>query len=210
MKTTFIYALCEPGAGTVRYIGKTARPKQRLTEHLRDSIKTKTHLGNWLRSLGMRPEMEILDEVTDSQGAFWEREYIRVFRALGLTLVNGTDGGDGVTMTPEIRGKISATLTGRKRPPEECAAVSAGMKRITKTPEHCAALRRAVKSGVNHYSFGVPRSIEARKKTSDTLTGRKRTPEECAAISAGRIAANRLRKERDLEIEWALAPYTLE
>lgn len=225
-KTTFIYVLCEPGTRTVRYVGMALIPKKRFWNHLCDSIKAKTHLGNWLRSLGARPVMEILDEVPVSQGAFWEREYIRVFRAIGLSLVNGTDGGDGVTMTPEIRAKISASkkglacpperrqrislkLKGRVLPKEHCSAISAGQTGRTLSKEWKHSLSLA-KSGANNHNFGVSPSLETRKQISVSLTGRKRTPEECAAISVGRLAANRRRKERDQEIEWALAPYTID
>lgn len=104
-----IYALCEPGTRTVRYIGKTRSPQQRLKEHLRISSHLKTHLGNWLRSLaGEVPNLVTLREVPESEGTAAEIKYIRIAReSLGMDLVNSTDGGDGVTMTPEIREKLS-------------------------------------------------------------------------------------------------------
>lgn len=114
MTTTFIYALCEPGTRTVRYIGKTDKPKARIRQHcLERSSKRKTHLGCWLRSLrscGKKPEMVVLREVPYDQWELAEERYIRLARGCGMRLVNETDGGNGVTMTPEMRKKISDTL----------------------------------------------------------------------------------------------------
>lgn len=176
MKTTFIYALCEPGTRSIRYIGKTYRIKQRFKEHLRDSIKNKTHLGNWLRLLKsqqQKPEMIILREVPIELWEIAEERYIRLARGLGMNLVNSTDGGEGVTMTPEIRDKISLKNTGKIRSPELKAQISAAL------------------TGANSPLFGIKRTVEAREKMSAALTGslhplfgKKRSPETCAKIGA--------------------------
>lgn len=243
MKTTFIYALCEPGTRTVRYIGKADDPKKRLREHRRSvSARKKNPLGDWLGSLlalGIKPEMVVLREVLIEQWELAEERFIRLARGCGMALVNSNDGGGGPTThtpetceiirkthlgvpkTPEHRSKIRdalqgvpktpehrAALTGLKRSPEQCVNIGKshlGIKLPPRSPEYCAA--------VGDRWRGVPKTPEQKAKISKTLTGRTLppfSPEHCAALSAGRRAGIERRKQRDQEIEWALAPYTLE
>lgn len=114
--TTFIYALCEPGSRTVRYIGKSNDPRCRLKYgHLLDSVTRNTHLGRWLKRIARNkqaPNLLILAEVSRRSWKSEERRYIAAARMLGMYLVNSTDGGEGITMTPETRRKIGASLRG--------------------------------------------------------------------------------------------------
>lgn len=231
MNTTFIYALCEPGTRTVKYIGKTSKTAQkRLARHLKESIKLDTHLGFWLRkvvSCGEVPNLIVLREVP-GDGSDAEIRCIRICRRLGIRLVNSTDGGEGVTMTPEIRKKIGEknrgkpnVMKGRSRPLEVGAAVSASKmghevsiatrKQISETlkgqklhhpQEWCDAMSRRM-SGEKHPQFG-------KRGAESPNFGKVCSPETKANISAGRLAGIARRKQRDQEIEWALAPYTLE
>lgn len=234
--------------------------------------------------------MIVLREVA-GDGSDFEIRYIRVSRRLGIRLVNSTNGGDGVTMTPEIRGKIGDknrgkpnSMKGKSRSPEFCASISASKighevsletrKKISDTkksqelkcsPERCAAmsfrmsgekhpmfgkhhseetktLQSAAKLGrpatesqlanlslgrklgrnkgvprtpetrlkISNSLTGVPKTEEQKAKISKTLTGRPHSLERSDNISAGRKAGIARRKQRDQEIEWALAPYTLE
>lgn len=201
MRTVFIYALCEPGTRTVRYIGQTRRIEKRFREHVKISSKEKTHLGYWLRGIAARgeaPNMVILREVSEIEGDAAEIKYIRIAReSLGMELVNSTEGGEGATMNGETRTKISVTLTGLRRSQEFCAAISARQN----SPEWKAE-KSAAMTGKNNPMFGKPcserrranigaankgrrRSIESREKQSQTLTGSALSDEHCAAISAG-------------------------
>lgn len=92
---TLIYALCEPGTRTVRYIGKANNPAKRLKEHWWTSRKRKNHLGNWLRALEERPALVILSEIPHCEWEAEERRFIRAARMLGMPLVNATEGGEG-------------------------------------------------------------------------------------------------------------------
>lgn len=122
MKTTFIYALCEPGTRTVRYIGKANSPPARFKQHLRPSgsIKGQTPLGEWFRSLKERsaiPSLVLLREVLVEEWEIEEAQYIKAARLLGMNLVNSTDGGEGVqNPAPEIRQKLSARKLGSLNP----------------------------------------------------------------------------------------------
>ncbi len=114
MTTTFIYTLTDPVTGLVRYLGKADNPFTRLQRHLRESRSF--HRVCWIKGLkarGLLPRMDLLDEVPRAQWQFWEREYIRLFRMIGVPLTNGTEGGDGGVPTPEVRAKIKAKAMGR-------------------------------------------------------------------------------------------------
>jgi hypothetical protein len=154
VRTIFIYALCEPGTRTVRYIGKTVALKKRLACHLSDSTERKTHLGNWLRSLGEAPNMVLLREVHGSEGSAAEIKYIRIARSLGMPLVNATDGGEGTLgfrPSKETLQKLSLSRTGQKRSAETRARMSAAAK-------------------------GKPKSDAARAKMSNSKRGKKLGP----------------------------------
>lgn len=187
MATTFIYALCEPGTRTVRYIGKTSTtPEKRLCRHQRETIKLDTHAGRWLRRIRSReetPTLVIFREV-EGDGSDAEKRYIRYAEGLGMRLVNSTEGGEGVTMTPEIRKKIGDKnrgenngMFGRVCSPEERALKSDSM--------------RGKHAGDKNPSFGKEYSKEERARMSLATSGRTRTPEHCAAISAAKKGKRR-------------------
>lgn len=100
MSTTFIYILIDPVQNTIRYVGKTNNPDERFKNHKNKSRDKNTHKRNWinkLRSIGFKPEMEIIDEVSVSEWKYWEKFWIGYFKCLGFDLVNYTEGGDGLT-----------------------------------------------------------------------------------------------------------------
>lgn len=98
MKPVFIYTLNCPMTGIQRYCGQTVNPDERLRRHIKDARKEKYHNAYWIKSLllkNLRPVMEILDVVPDTEADFWEREYIQNFRERGFDLTNILDGGEG-------------------------------------------------------------------------------------------------------------------
>lgn len=137
-ETTFIYVLKDPRTEEIRYVGKADKPENRLQHHIKGSTP-RTHKECWLFSLrqsGLRPVLEVLDEVPTTQWKFWEREYIRVFRALGFRLTNLSDGGDGQEgyhHTEETKKKISDKNRGRKDSIETKKRKSAASKRRDKS-----------------------------------------------------------------------------
>lgn len=95
--TTFIYALCEPDTGAVRYVGKANDPQRRLHRHVCNP-KGRNHRICWIKGLkkrGLSPKLEVLLEVSKTDWKFWECDMIAMFREVGADLVNGTNGGDG-------------------------------------------------------------------------------------------------------------------
>lgn len=150
---TYIYGLIDPRDSCLRYIGKSDNPKRRLKEH--KIGKCRCHRTNWtskLKALGLEPKISIIDIVPVKDWEFWEKFYITKYRGLGLKLVNGTEGGDGLhNPTEEVRRKISNSNKGKKKPP--------------RTKEHCRKISK-LKSGRIC-------SIETRQKISQALRERK-------------------------------------
>ena len=62
---TYIYALIDPRNGRVRYVGKSNNPHRRLLAHMLD--KTKSHRTSWLKEIGRRPKVMILQVVSVSK-----------------------------------------------------------------------------------------------------------------------------------------------
>lgn len=164
--TAFIYGLNDPETGECRYLGKTTNPQRRLSQHIHRE-RTRTHKNCWVASLiarGLRPIMEIIDEVPLEEWEFWEKEYIRLYRIIGIRLSNLTDGGGGgmgKKHSFETCQRISETLKGR-----------AGRKHSLETRNKLSAA-----------NMGRKRSLEVRARLSAIKMGRKRSPEVCAQLS---------------------------
>lgn len=171
MSTVFIYALLDPDTKKVRYVGKAKNPKNRLKQHMwrARGVSDNMHVHNWIRKLeqfGKRPELEVLDEVSAAEWEFWEREYIRVFRAIGFNLTNTSDGGD-----------YAFDWTGKKQSPETIENRVSKLRGRPLSAEHRATISKAKR--------GIPPSAK-------TITASIR-PEVLARRSATR-RANSLRK----------------
>jgi len=109
-------------------VGKSIRPKERLTNHMNE--KSKCHRTNWLSSLkcaGLKPSLVILEEVhIDNDWREREIFWIAKGKEEGWKLTNNTIGGDGVCGLPEeIREKIRTAWVGRKHKPESLLKIGA-------------------------------------------------------------------------------------
>lgn len=168
-ETAFIYALCEPGTRTIRYIGKSVNSAMRLSQHIYDAYRkhSRTHLGCWIRSLnGKRPRVLLLSK-TDPKS--WQSDEIRIIqdaRKRGENLTNASDGGEGVTMTSEVRAKIRKSKLGARNP-------NYGKKLSIETRTRMSLARR-----------GVPLSKAHRAALSAGRKGMKFSPSHCAALKA--------------------------
>lgn len=98
MNTVFIYTLCHPITGEIRYVGKTKNPQMRFHNHCNKLHNEKTHKRNWinkLRKKELKPVMDIIDEVPEDEWKQWEIYWIEQFRAWGFRLLNHGAGGEG-------------------------------------------------------------------------------------------------------------------
>jgi len=142
----YIYGLVDPRSGALRYVGKSIRPLERLTNHMNE--RSRCHRTNWLASLrrdGVRPRMVILDVTGEGGWQDVERGWIAWAKARGCDLVNETSGGDGVCDLPaETRARMRLTWLGRKHKPETIAKLGSGMRGKHHTEEHRAKMRRVM------------------------------------------------------------------
>lgn len=124
MRTTFIYALCCPCSGEIRYIGKANRPKERLKAHLWSGKRAQSsHKRNWidkLKSKDLRPVLLVLEEVIITNWNEKEKYYIKYYKDLGCKLTNTCIGGEGLTFgnqTSFKKGNISYNTGSRFKKP---------------------------------------------------------------------------------------------
>ncbi|MDH1341897.1 GIY-YIG nuclease family protein [Ectopseudomonas oleovorans] len=99
-----IYALCDPGTGEIRYVGKASDPAARLKSHLRDARRRATPVYRWINKLGrssQQPTMRVLVWTDDWRTD--ERRQITILRAEGCRLLNVAEGGDEPACSPAVR-----------------------------------------------------------------------------------------------------------
>ena len=146
-KKPSIYALVHPDTGELRYIGKADRPAVRLASHMRDARRRRTPVYDWIRSLGTRPDMVVLEEsCEDWQDA--ERRWIGKARAAGARILNLADGGDQPKCSAEtamanakaMNAKVEADPR-RKRARELNRLLGYSLKRGTLSDNAKATLR---------------------------------------------------------------------
>lgn len=176
MNLVFIYALKDPISSRVRYVGKAADPFFRYEEHLQPRYAGDgTHRGNWVSKLlrdSLTPTLEILDSVPESEWQFWEKEWIRLYRALEPDLTNATDGGEGTTFwrgktrSEETRQRMRASQLGKKHSPE----TREKLRKINLGNRHTAEARCKISEagkGRPGTMTGKTLSLSARKKCSE-------------------------------------------
>ena len=99
MKTTFIYALCCPLSGEIRYIGKSNNPKGRFTKHKsKNSKDNNLDKKEWIKNLlsnNLLPVLKILEEVSIEEWKNKEKFYIKEYKNNGCNLLNICGGANG-------------------------------------------------------------------------------------------------------------------
>lgn len=96
----FIYALADPNTNQVRYVGKSINATRRLADHMRTARNGgKTHRDCWIRSLNCRPNLIVLEEVTEENWQDREKFWIASYP----NLTNHTAGGEGIDSSTASR-----------------------------------------------------------------------------------------------------------
>jgi len=113
-----IYVMFDPRTGQMRYVGKSCSGLKRPLSEQPRSVRgfERGHKSNWLNqlaSLGLKPGIEVLQEVSDPMNLpKAERRWIAYFREMGCPLTNLTDGGEGAwgrLNSAETKLKMSAS-----------------------------------------------------------------------------------------------------
>jgi len=138
----YIYILKDPITGDVKYCGKTNNIKVRLSGHLKEK-KYNIDKAEWIKEIRLKklkPIIEVLDEVYDSDWDFWEKYWISQLKTWNFNLFNKTDGGEysvtGFKHTAETKKKISDSQIGKKLSKEWRNSISIGRKGIKFSDEH--------------------------------------------------------------------------
>lgn len=140
-KEALIYGLRAGAFGFTRYVGATTKTlEERLRRHLGEAKNGATHhRACWIRSVLAREidveifwidSIDILEEWRAVEAA-----YIQFYKEEGVSLVNGTPGGDGFGAGAEHphfgkifssthRAKMSLARAGKKLSLEHCARMS--------------------------------------------------------------------------------------
>lgn len=173
-----IYMLIDPRDSKIRYIGKTKQSlKKRLINHIVNSKHKKTHKDCWIMNLlnnNFKPQIELIDDVQESEWIFWEQHYISLYKSWGFNLTNLTIGGDGVNgiraWNKGTKGLVKSNITSFK--PKH----KIGLETRIKKGERFSS-NTEFKKGMKPWNFGVNHTIE--------------TIQKMKSIKLGKISSNR-------------------
>lgn len=174
---TYIYALIDPVAYEVRYVGKSNDPSARLRGHKTERTGNEPKRA-WLKELwnkGLKPKIQILEHCLVSVWEERESWWIKYYRKSGVSLFNIADGGRGVDcVSVATREKMSCSGRGKPNSVAHNQAISAakmGIKRGPLTDEWKKNLSLA-KAGKTRR----PLSDATKLKISLALLGKKTRP----------------------------------
>jgi len=156
MENTFIYTLSHPITDEIKYVGKSDNPAYRLINHCKDKRLTKNK--SWILGLqksGLKPKLEIIDEIKKTEWEFWEVYWISQMKAWGFKLNNILEGGNSMY----TRKKDS---NGRKQ---------GGSKKGRKLSEETKEKMREARLGEKNPRFGRPHKKESIVKMKEKKYG---------------------------------------
>lgn len=168
MTNVFIYALKCPETGAIRYIGKTYDLNKRFAQHLGSSKKD--HRACWIHSLksrGLVPIMETIDEVAESEWQALEAAYIEYFLEQGCDLVNATPGGESnPIMVGEKNYWFGKNRSGKNNPMFGVSRFGEknpmfGKKHTAQSKEKNRISNTGLQAGDKHPMFGVKRTFSS-------------------------------------------------
>jgi group I intron endonuclease len=127
MELGIIYILEDPTNDLIKYIGQTTVLKNRYKNHCSASPKYDKN-GNYkpnkciswcksLKNIGIKPILNILDQVPINELDFWEIYYISLYKSWGFELKNDHIGGTGgrLNKIPWNKGKKCETTERMKK-----------------------------------------------------------------------------------------------
>ena len=99
-----IYALSDETG--IRYIGKSNCAKRRYAAHMRNCLRRKTPVYNWINKClarDFRPVLSVLERVPSCQWQEAEKRLIAKYRSDGARLLNVAEGGEQPFCPDETR-----------------------------------------------------------------------------------------------------------
>jgi hypothetical protein len=118
----FVYSLCDPDTGEIRYVGITVKSslRKRLGQHCAE--RKPSHKQHWIASLrasGRKPVIELLEKIDFSEDREWkecEKFWISYLKFIGVRLTNNSPGGIGRgVVSDETREKLRAAWVGNDK-----------------------------------------------------------------------------------------------
>lgn len=190
MSIFYVYEHWRPDKDVCFYVGKGKG--RRAYEFRRSYNKYYEGIANKINRLGLIIDVRIIaSSLTEEEAFKLEVERIAFWRASGIKLTNGTNGGEGTSghyRSPEAVERSVASRRGIPRSDDVKKKISAKNKgRVFGPPsEETKEKKRQKMIG---YKFGPP-SDETRRKMSNARKDRKtgpRLPEVVERMSAARL-----------------------
>jgi hypothetical protein len=193
----YIYKLIDPRNGEPRYVGQTTKPAVRIKQHR--SVRCNWSTRAWkeeLLSLGLHPELEVIEETNDRRWHEREQYWIKRLRSEGANLFNIATKklpgpGYNLSRSLETRAKLSAStkaymasLTPEQRKARAIAASKASLESRSRwqTDDYLSKIASATRARMAKLT---PEEIKASGERMRAANPYKsRSLEHCAKISA--------------------------
>jgi hypothetical protein len=204
MNNYYVYVLSRPWNLVPCYVGKGSGARMNVHERLAGRHPNARLAKIFVRAGGPLPKIKVAENLSEREAFIVEQELIAHFGR--KILVNLTDGGDGVFMSPEIREKIRVTLSGRKLPEEVKQKISENHKSSDRVKKNIANLADASRGKkltkeqaerLRQTRIGALHSETAKMKMSESQKRRFKTHPVSAETGAKISAANTGRKRSD-------------
>ncbi len=190
--------MIDPRTDLPRYVGYTTKSlEDRLYKHIMDSKGKNIHRAKWLKSLqdrGLKPIINLIEEVPDSEWQFWERYWISQYRTWGFDLTNLTDGGLSYSVKlhdPDVQRRAGMGKLGWKHSLEHIEKRIAPLRGKKRSKE----IGRKISIALIGKFKGIPKSEDHKRKISESNKGKivsEETRLRLQKVNIGRVSRNRI------------------